>query len=245
MTQEILRARGLTRVFAGAVPVTPLRGVDLSVAAGELVAIMGPSGCGKSTLLHALGGLDRPTSGEVWLDGERIDHLSEGALAVLRRKKVGFVFQSFNLVSNLTVAGNVELPAVVAGMHRSDARKRTAELLARLDIEDKAGELPSRLSGGQQQRVALARALVNRPALLLADEPTGNLDTASTREVLTLLQECHSDGQTIVLVTHDSRVASIANRVLRMTDGRIVDETLVDTTADTHAALQRVMSVEA
>lgn len=245
MTEPILSARAVTRVFRSeAEPLQALRGVDLDVSAGELVAIMGASGSGKSTLLHILAGLDRPTEGEIWLDGRRIDRLSETALAVLRRTRIGVVFQAFNLVSNLSVADNVELPALVAGVGAGEARKRSRDLLDRLGIADKAKQPPSRLSGGQQQRVALARALVNRPAVLLADEPTGNLDTATTRDVLRLLREANAEGQTIVMVTHDSRVASISSRILTMSDGRMVNETTLNATADAANALGRVMRVE-
>jgi putative ABC transport system ATP-binding protein len=245
MTEPLISARGVTRVFAGGgEPVNSLRGIDLELRAGELAAIMGASGSGKSTLLHILAGLDRPTSGEVWLAGQRLEGRSEAALAVLRRKHIGVVFQSFNLISNLTVADNVELPALLAGAGAGEARRRRIDLLERLGIADKARQSPARLSGGQQQRVALARALVNRPTLLLADEPTGNLDTASTRDVLSLLRECNAEGQAILLVTHDSRVASIASRVLTMTDGRISDETILTPPADPGAALSHVMKVE-
>ena len=243
---SILEARAVTRVFdPGGEPVHSLRGVSLAVEPGELVAIMGASGSGKSTLLHILAGLDRPTAGEVWLAGERIDNRSEGALAVLRRKHVGIVFQAFNLVSNLSVADNVELPALVAGMGAGEAKKRREELLGRLGIADKAAQAPAKLAGGQQQRVALARALVNRPTVLLADEPTGNLDTATTRDVLSLLREANADGQAIVLVTHDARVASIAGRVLTMSDGVISEETMLATPSDSREALAHVMRVEA
>lgn len=245
MTGSILSARGVTRVFRSeAEPLHALRGADLEVAPGELVAIMGASGSGKSTLLHILAGLDRPTGGEVWLASRRIDRLSETALAVLRRTQIGVVFQSFNLVSNLTVADNVELPALVAGVGAVEARRRSRELLERLGIADKAKQSPARLSGGQQQRVAVARALVNRPDVLLADEPTGNLDTSTTRDVLALLREANAEGQTIVMVTHDSRVASISGRILTMTDGRMANELTLDATADARDALGRVMRVE-
>jgi putative ABC transport system ATP-binding protein len=246
MNDPILEARAVIRTFSsGGEPVHSLRGVDLRVAPGELVAIMGASGSGKSTLLHILAGLDRPTSGEVWLEATRLDNRSETALAVLRRRRVGVVFQSFNLVSNLTVADNVELPALLAGASAGEARRRRQELLERLGITDKAKQAPARLSGGQQQRVALARALVNKPTVLLADEPTGNLDTATTRDVLALLCECNAEGQAIVLVTHDSRVASIASRVLTMTDGLISDETVLGEPRDSRESLRHVMRVEA
>jgi putative ABC transport system ATP-binding protein len=225
----VLRAQGLAKTYSGdGIDVLALRGVDLEVEAGEFVAVMGPSGCGKSTLLHLLGGLDRPTAGSIELDGRRVESLSEAGWAVLRRRELGFVFQFFNLVGTLTVAENVELPARLVGGSPAEARRRREELLERLGVSARADTLPSRLSGGQQQRVAIARALVNRPALLLADEPTGNLDSASAAEVLGLLRELKAEGQTLVLVTHDARVAAAADRVLAMRDGLVVDETRLE-----------------
>ena len=224
--QPILETKALVKTYqSNGATVQALRGVDISIAQGELVAVMGASGCGKSTLLHLLGGLDRPTSGEVHLKGKRVDTLSEAAWAVLRRQQVGFVFQFFNLIGNLTVADNVELPALLAGVSTSEARRLREKLLTDLGIADKAQSVPSKLSGGQQQRVALARALVNRPAVLLADEPTGNLDSQSTGEVLGLLKSMNAQGQTILLVTHDPRVASMADRVIMMRDGQVKNET--------------------
>jgi putative ABC transport system ATP-binding protein len=205
-----------------------LRGVTLNVCPGELVAVMGPSGCGKSTLLHLLGGLDSPTSGQVYVNGARIDTMREGQRALLRRRQIGFVFQTFNLIGNLTVADNVELPALMAGVSRREAIRRREALLAELGLSDKAQVVPAQLSGGQRQRVALVRALINRPAILLADEPTGNLDSRSAAGVLDLLRQSHADGQTILLVTHDANVASIADRVVHMKDGRIKNETTLD-----------------
>ena len=222
----VLETTGLGKLHGeGAAAVTALADVDLTVRQGEFVAVTGPSGCGKSTLLNLLGGLDRPTSGEVLVHGERLAGASEARRARLRRSEVGFVFQFFNLIANLTVADNVELPALLAGVPAREARRRAAELLERLGLEETAPRVPGDLSGGQQQRVAIARALINRPSVLLADEPTGNLDTAAAREVVAVLRERHADGQTIVLVTHDMRVASAAQRVVAMRDGRIVGET--------------------
>ncbi|MGE3074648.1 MAG: ABC transporter ATP-binding protein [Dehalococcoidia bacterium] len=245
MTSPI-SAHSVERVFDGdGEPVHSLRGVNLEIQPGELVAVMGASGSGKSSLLHILAGLDRPTAGEVRLLGERIDNKSEAELAKLRRRHIGVVFQSFNLISNLTVADNVELPALVAGMSQGEARRRRNELLEKLGIGEKANVAPSKLSGGQQQRVAVARALINRPTVLLADEPTGNLDTRTTRDVLNLLLACNSEGQAIALVTHDSRVASTASRVLTLSDGVISRETPLAPGRDPSEALAHVMRVEA
>jgi putative ABC transport system ATP-binding protein len=222
---SVLLTENLSKTYAAdGVDVPAVRGIDLGVARGEFVSIMGPSGCGKSTLLHMLGGLDQPTAGGLWLRGERVDRLSEKAWALLRRREIGFVFQFFNLIGNLTVADNVELPGLLAGMPARQARARREELLAELGIDDVAQQVPGRISGGQQQRVALARALVNHPAVLLADEPTGNLDSTSAREVMDLIRRFHGEGQTIVLVTHDPRVAATADRVVHMRDGQITEE---------------------
>ncbi|MEU4233074.1 ABC transporter ATP-binding protein [Nonomuraea sp. NPDC026600] len=222
---SVIKAVNLVKIYSGgAVPVPAVRGVDLQVEPGEFVAIMGPSGSGKSTLVHMLGGLDVRTSGEIWLDDKRVDTLSESAWALLRRKKVGFVFQFFNLVANMTVADNVELPALLAGASPREARERRQHLLGALNLTERADAAPGQLSGGEQQRVALARALANQPSVLLADEPTGNLDSRNTRDVLRLLTEVHKDGQTIIMVTHDARVAALADRLVSLFDGAIVDD---------------------
>jgi putative ABC transport system ATP-binding protein len=199
--------------------------VDLEVETGETVAIMGPSGCGKSTLLHLLGGLDRPDSGTISLAGKHVDKLGERGLARLRREAVGFVFQSFHLMDELTTVENVELPALLAGRSPRAARRRALELLSRTGLSDRAKFLPSALSGGQRQRVAVARALANDPLVVLADEPTGNLDSSATLEVLRLFDDLHEAGQTLVIVTHDSRIAATADRMITMRDGSFVDET--------------------
>jgi putative ABC transport system ATP-binding protein len=212
------------RYDSGARPA--LDGVSLTVAPGEAVAVMGPSGSGKSTLLNLIAGLDRPTSGTVTVDGQRIDALSETAAARYRRGRLGMIFQFFNLLDDLTVAANVQLPAQLAGLGRAASRARAEELLVALRIGQYQDAYPARLSGGQRQRVAIARALVNRPALLLADEPTGALDTATGEEIGQLLAELNRSGQTLVLVTHNPDLAArYASRVIRFTDGRITSDT--------------------
>jgi ABC-type lipoprotein export system ATPase subunit len=222
----VLRARGLRKEYGtGDGLVRAVDGVDLDVASGETVAVMGPSGCGKSTLLHLLGGLDRPSGGEVWLGDRRIDQIGERALARVRRTDVGIVFQAFHLMDELTAVENVELPALLAGRSPSVARRQAASLLERVGLADRAGFLPSALSGGQRQRVAIARALSNEPLIVFADEPTGNLDSAATVDVLRLFDSLRSARQTLVIVTHDARIAATADRLISMRDGAFVDET--------------------
>jgi putative ABC transport system ATP-binding protein len=220
---HMMHVRGLRKVYGqGEAKVQALGGVDLDVSAGETVAVTGPSGCGKSTLLHLLGCLDRPTAGEVWIADRRVDRMSERGLARVRRYVVGFVFQSFQLMDELTAQENVELPALVAGRPPRAARLRAAELLERVGLADRRRHLPSQLSGGQCQRVAIARALVNDPLVVLADEPTGNLDSAATSEVLGLFERMRSAGLTLVVVTHDSEIAATADRQVQMQDGLFV-----------------------
>jgi putative ABC transport system ATP-binding protein len=224
MTMPVIELSAVTRRYDEGPPA--LDGVSLSVTAGEAVAILGPSGSGKSTLLNLVAGLDRPSSGTVTVDGVRIDQLGEAGSARYRRAKIGMVFQFFNLLDDLTVADNVMLPAQLAGMARSAVRRRAIDLLSTLGIDRHAHAYPGRLSGGERQRVAVARALMNRPALLLADEPTGALDTASGGEVRQLLKDLHADGQTIVLVTHDMTLAeSCATRTIQLVDGRVAADT--------------------
>jgi putative ABC transport system ATP-binding protein len=222
----ILEARDLVKHYplrGGSVQA--LRGVSLSVARGEFVAIMGTSGSGKSTMLHLLGGLDRPTSGDVVIDGVNISQLDDEHATLTRREKTGFVFQFFNLIPLLNVAENVALPFLIAGEALADRRERVDELLELVGLADKAGHRSDQLSAGEQQRVALARALATGPAILLADEPTGNLDYTTGTEILDLLwNSCEALGQTIVLVTHDARAAAYADRVLVVRDGTILDE---------------------
>jgi putative ABC transport system ATP-binding protein len=227
MTAPLIELHDVTRRYDEGPPA--LCDVSLSVAPGEAVAIRGPSGSGKSTMLNLVAGLDRPSSGTVTVDGVRVDRLGEAASARYRRARIGLVFQFFNLLDDLTVADNVMLPAQLAGMRRGTAQRRATELLGGLGVDRHASAYPGRLSGGERQRVAVARALMNRPALLLADEPTGALDTASGEDVMRLLTELHADGQTIVLVTHDLILAeTCATRTVQLLDGRVAADTAME-----------------
>ena len=220
---ELVQLSDVSKVYNGDRRFAALDGVSIAVAAGTATAIMGPSGSGKSTLLNIIGGLDRPTGGSVTVDGTNLNRLSESALARFRRSRVGIVFQFFNLLNNLSALDNVLIPAQLAGANRTDAQKRAADLLERLGVARLARQYPARLSGGERQRVAIARALINNPPLLLADEPTGALDTASGEQVLAILAELNQSGQTIVLVTHDERLARAhASRTIRLIDGAVV-----------------------
>jgi putative ABC transport system ATP-binding protein len=203
--------------------VAALRGINLTIDQGEFAAIMGPSGCGKSTLLNLIGGLEHPTSGEIWIGGKRIDGLNETQLALLRRRRIGFVFQFFNLIPTLSVIENVELPLRLVNRPGRSIRHRAEVLLDELRIQQKSNAAPALLSGGEQQRVAIARALANTPDIVLADEPTGNLDSVAAGEVLQIFRDARHHGQTLLLVTHDPSVAAAADRVIRLKDGRVVD----------------------
>jgi putative ABC transport system ATP-binding protein len=205
--------------------VDALRGASVNVGAGEMVAIMGPSGCGKSTMLHMMGCLDEPDSGEVWLNGRRVDDLSTRATTKLLREEIGFIFQGFNLVSSMTALDNVALASQYAGKSRREAQNVAFKALEAVGLADRAGHRPSELSGGQQQRVAIARALVNRPAVIMGDEPTGNLDSTSSTEVIDMMREINLlTGTTFILVTHDPDVAEACDRVIHMRDGVVADE---------------------
>ncbi|HZI65978.1 MAG TPA: ABC transporter ATP-binding protein [Thermoanaerobaculia bacterium] len=222
----IIETRGLTKTFGGnGVAVRALRGVDLTVERGEFLALIGPSGSGKSTLMAILGCLDSPTDGTYALDGRRVDGLSGSELANIRNEKIGFVFQLYNLLPKASVQRNVELPMLYAGVPRKERRRRALELLERVGIPEKAAVLPGTLSGGQRQRVAVARALANRPALLLADEPTGALDSKTGHEVLELFVDLHRQGNTILIVTHDLDIAALASRQVEILDGRVASPT--------------------
>jgi putative ABC transport system ATP-binding protein len=236
--EVLIKLAGVTKRYEGGGHPAVDR-ISLDVAAGEAVAIMGPSGSGKSTLLNLIAGLDRPTSGTVTVAGQRIDRLSETGVARFRRRHIGMIFQFFNLLDDLTVLDNVLLPAQLAGMRRAQARARATELLAELRISRYRNTYPSRLSGGERQRVAIARALVNRPELLLADEPTGALDTATGEEIGKLLLELNASGQTLVLVTHNPDLAThYANRTVQLVDGRIVSDTYGGAANDSAAQVQ-------
>jgi putative ABC transport system ATP-binding protein len=241
-TRVILETRDVTKRYVlEDVEVNALAGVSVAIRAGEMVSIMGPSGSGKSTLMHIVGLLDTPTTGQVILEAEDVSNLSPNQLAELRNRHIGFVFQAFNLLPRTTAQANVELPLAYGGASGAERSRRARAALERVGLGDRMGHLSNQLSGGQQQRVAIARALVNNPSIVLADEPTGNLDSRSGIEVMAILQELHAQGSTIVLVTHDERVASHADRVIRVFDGRVqADEPMVDRiiAADELAALK-------
>jgi putative ABC transport system ATP-binding protein len=221
----MIHMKSVRKVYStGRVEVAALKGVDLEVGSNEYVAVVGPSGSGKSTLMNILGCLDTPTSGEYVLSGESVAGLDRNRLAEIRNRHIGFVFQNFNLLPYATALENVELPLLFAGMGAHERRTRASAMLERVQLADRMDHRPTELSGGQMQRVAIARALVNRPAMVLADEPTGNLDSASGRAIVDLFGELHASGQTIVMITHDAGVAKIASRVVQIRDGEIVED---------------------
>jgi putative ABC transport system ATP-binding protein len=221
--QPLIRMVGLTRQYRmGPSVVSAVDGIDLEIARGEAVALVGPSGSGKSTLLNLVGGLDRPTAGEIWVDGENIARASARRLVIHRRERVGFVFQSFNLLPHRTALENVEVPLTIAGLPKAERRERARQLLERVGLGARTTHRPNQLSGGEQQRVAIARSLANEPSILLADEPTGNLDSATGEEVLRLLLDLNTGGLTLIIVTHDASVASVADRIVRLRDGKVV-----------------------
>ena len=224
----MLRTENLTKVFrTEEVETTALNGVNIEVKDGEFVAVMGPSGCGKSTLLSILGLLDNPTGGKYYLDGEEVGHLREKDRTRFRKGRIGFVFQSFNLIEELTVEENIDLQLRYLGIGRKERRERVLEILRKVNLSQRAGHYPQQLSGGQQQRVAIARAVVGKPRLILADEPTGNLDSKNGLEVMELLSSLHAEGSTIVMVTHSQHDAAYADRIINLFDGEVVDNTVL------------------
>jgi putative ABC transport system ATP-binding protein len=226
MTQPLIRLEGITKVFhTDEVETHALSEVDLEIQPGEFVSIAGPSGCGKSTLLSILGLLDSPTGGNYWIHNDHVENLSISHRTRIRNREIGFIFQAFNLIGDLTVSENVELPLTYRSMSAGERKKRVQDVLERVGMAHRAKHYPAQLSGGQQQRVAVARALVGQPSILLADEPTGNLDSKNSEAVMDLLRQLHGDGATICMVTHDPRYASIADRTIHLLDGRIVDGT--------------------
>ncbi len=208
----------------GEINLTALKGVSLNIKSGEFVSIMGPSGCGKSTLMNVLGCLDKMTSGKYILNGKDISGLVDNDLAEIRCREIGFVFQSFNLLPRMTILENVELPMIYAGVSKKERREKALAALSRVDLSDRIKHRPNEISGGQKQRVAIARAIVNNPSIILADEPTGNLDTKVTKEIMRIIQQLNNDGATVLLVTHEAEVAQYSKRIIHMLDGEITDD---------------------
>lgn len=223
---SVISVKDLTKIYImGATQVKALQGVSLDIDRNEYVALMGPSGSGKSTLMNLLGCLDSPTDGEYWLNGTNVSTMTDGELAEVRNKEIGFVFQTFNLLPRLSALDNVALPLVYAGMSRAQRHERAQEVLASVGLGDRVDHKPNELSGGQRQRVAIARALVNRPSIILADEPTGNLDTKTSVEIMSIFEEIHKLGNTVILVTHEPDIAEHAHRIIRLRDGLVeIDE---------------------
>jgi len=227
MSDAVIQLRDLRRQYdMGGEIIHALRGVSLTIRRNEYVAIMGPSGSGKSTLMNLLGCLDTPDGGEYWLNGQEVSRLSDDALARVRNREIGFVFQTFNLLPRATALQNVELPMVYAGAATKERRQRAAEALTRVGLGERMDHKPNELSGGQRQRVAIARALVNRPSILLADEPTGNLDSATSTEIMRVFGQLHAQGQTVILVTHEADIAAHAHRVVTLRDGRLESDVI-------------------
>jgi len=243
---KLIELTGVSKVYDQSEGPAALDGVSLTIEAGELTAVMGPSGSGKSTLLNLIAGLDRPTQGQVVVDGIDIEKLSEGRLARFRRERLGFIFQFFNLLPNLTVLDNVLLPAELVGTGAREANAKARDLLAQLGMADKQNDYPGRLSGGQRQRAAIARALINRPAVILADEPTGALDSRSGDQVMDVIEELNQGGQTVLLVTHDAKVAGrYAQRIISLRDGSVEDDARLTHGAATAGDLFRPVTTEA
>jgi putative ABC transport system ATP-binding protein len=232
MDRPVIRLEGITKVFhTDEVETHVLSDVDLEIGAGEFLSISGPSGCGKSTLLSILGLLDSPTQGHYWIHSDPVESLSLSDRTRIRNREIGFIFQAFNLIGDLTVYENVELPLTYRNMAAPERKRRVQEVLERVGMAHRMKHYPAQLSGGQQQRVAVARALGGSPSILLADEPTGNLDSKNSEGVIELLQQLHMDGATICMVTHDPRYASVADRTIHLLDGRVVDEAACEATA--------------
>ncbi|MGE5384219.1 MAG: ABC transporter ATP-binding protein [Omnitrophica WOR_2 bacterium] len=225
MNQEVIRLESITRFFkVGAEIVRALRGISLTIKKNEFVALMGPSGSGKSTLMNLLGCLDTPTSGSYWLNGKDVSKLQDDDLAEIRNKEIGFVFQTFNLLPRLTALDNVALPMIYAGFGKNDRTQRALDVLEQVNLTDRIKHKPNELSGGQRQRVAIARAMVNKPSIILADEPTGNLDSVTSIDIMGLIEEIHKAGNTIILVTHEEDIARHAHRIIRLSDGMIASD---------------------